>query len=505
MILGAGIVQGAGMDWIDRLAEHATPDAPAIVDHDLRQITYGALAARVDATAGHLADQGLRPGDRLVLLAENCADYIILLLAAARLRAWPVPVNARVTAPELDGVLIHAGPALIACTTAASDDAAAHAARLGAKTMADTPGVALLARPGAQIEPVSDDPTRQVGALLYTSGTTGAPKAVMLSHASLAFNARTACRMRAMTSRDRLLLALPSTHIMALSTAILASLQAGACLHLLPRFAPGPVLTALRDGVTLMPAVPAMYDALLRHLAATGAELDAPHLRQIGTGGAPLDPGWKARIEGVFGLTLNNGYGLTEAGPGISSTLLGPARTDGSVGHAYPDCDIRLEGENADGVGELLVRGPNVMLGYYRNPQATAATITPDGFLRTGDLARIDADGAIHIVGRAKELIIRSGFNIYPPEVEAALSGCPGVVQVAVAGRAVPGNEEVVAFVLSDGTLTEQTLRDWAGPRLTAYKRPQHVVFVDDLPMTAAGKVKKPELLARHAAAFGHV
>jgi len=487
------------MDWIDTLAAGAAPGTPALCDALGATVSYGALDAGVQAMAERLAAHGLRPGDRMVLLAENCADYIVLLLAAARLRAWPVPVNARVSAPELDAVLAHAQPALVAFATAASADAAGHAARLGADGVGD---VALLACPGTQPEPVSDDPARQVGVMLYTSGTTGAPKGVMLSHATLAYNARTACRMRAMTSRDRLLLVLPGTHVMALSTAILAALNAGACLHLLPRFSPPAVLAALAGGATIMPAVPAMYDALLRHLSATGQRLDAPRLRQIGTGGAPLDPGWKARIEAAFGLTLNNGYGLTEAGPGISSTLLGPARRDGSVGHAYPECDIRLDAPGPDGAGELLVRGPNVMLGYYRNPDATAATITPDGFLRTGDLARIDADGAIHIVGRAKELIIRSGFNVYPPEVEAALSGCPGVVQVAVAGRAVPGNEEVVAFVLSDGTLTEAALRAWGADRLTAYKRPQHVVFVEALPMTPAGKVKKPELLARHAAAL---
>ncbi len=484
------------MAWIDRIFEGAAPQSVAVIDHDGSGLTYAALADRIEAMAGTLAALGLCGGDRMLLLAENSADYITLLMAAARLRAWPVPVNARITAPELDAITAHAEPALIACATAASAEAAAHAARLGAVAQG---GVAFLPRPGTLPEPVADDPARQVGAMLYTSGTTGAPKGVMLSHLSLDFNAAMACRMRGMTADDRLLLALPGTHIMALSTAILASLRAGACLQLLPRFTPQAVLAALAEGATILPAVPAMYDALLRHLASSGASLIAPRLRQIGTGGAPLDPGWKRRIEAAFGLTLNNGYGLTEAGPGIASTLLGPRREDGSVGHPYPDCEIRLDAPGADGVGELLVRGPNVMLGYFRDAQATAQAITAEGFLRSGDLARIDPDGAIHITGRAKELIIRSGFNIYPPEVEAALSGCPGVVQVAVAGRAVPGNEEVVAFVLSDGSLTEAALRAWAAERLAGYKRPQHVILVDEMPMTAAGKVRKPALLALHA------
>jgi len=383
-----------------------------------------------------------------------------------------------------------------------SQAAQAHADACGGAPCGQAAGwpLVLTTDPEARAEPDDSTPETRVAVMLYTSGTTGQPKGVMLTHANLDFNAMMAARMREMVPDDTILVVLPGTHVMALSTAILAALRAGASMRLLPRFAPQPVLDALADGVSIMPAVPAMYDQILRHLDATGTALKAPRLRLIGTGGAPLDPGWKARIEARFGLVLNNGYGLTEAGPGISSTSLGPPRNDSSVGPAYPDCEIRIDNPASDGVGELLVRGPNVMKGYYRNPEATAQAIDAEGFLRTGDLARQDADGALHIVGRNKELIIRSGFNIYPPEVEAALSGCPGVVQVAVAGRPVPGNEEVIAFAITDGTVTPEALRDWARARLAGYKVPRHVLIVADMPMTAAGKVRKHELLARHAA-----
>lgn len=483
------------MSWIDRISDSASPGSPALCDGDGEWISHGALQDRVARQAEALAAQGLGAGDRMMLVAENGAEFVTLFLAAARLRAWAVPVNARLTAGELDRLIAHADPRLIAYTARISPAAAEHAAR---RCAGDTPE----SRPGATREPASDDPARQVAAMLYTSGTTGAPKGVMLSHRTLAFNAEIATRMRALTARDELLLVLPCTHIMALSTVILAALRAGARLRLMPRFSPEVVLDALARGASILPMVPAMYDALLRHLDSTGQPLAAPALRQIGTGGAPLDPGWKRRIEARFGLVLNNGYGLTEAGPGIASTLLGPPRSDSSVGHPYPGCEIRLDGCGSDGAGELLVRGPNVMLGYFRDPKATAQAITSEGFLRTGDLARIDGDGAIHIVGRAKELIIRSGFNVYPPEIESALAACPGVVQVAVAGRAVPGNEEIVAFVTTDGSLTEAALRDWARAQLTGYKRPQHLVFVDAMPMTAAGKVRKQELLAQYDGAL---
>lgn len=488
--------------WIDQIARGHDPDTCAIIDHDGARLSYGALETAVADAAACLRGQGVRPGDRVLLAAENCALFVVVLLAVVRLRAWCVPVNARMGASELDAIIAHAGPRACVFTTAASADAQAHAVRLGAVERGKVAGAVLVlsADPHARAEPQDQTPEAQVAAMLYTSGTTGQPKGVMLTHTNLAFNAMMAARMRALTPDDEVLVVLPGTHVMALSTAILAALMAGARMRLLARFTPQAVLDALADGVSIMPAVPAMYDQILRHLDASGASLDAPDLRLIGTGGAPLDPGWKARIEARFGLVLNNGYGLTEAGPGISSTALGPARADSSVGYVYPDCAVRIDSPAADGVGELLVRGPNVMKGYYRNAQATAQVIDAEGFLHTGDLARMDPDGALHIVGRNKELIIRSGFNVYPPEVEAVLSACPGVIQAAVAGRPVPGNEEVIAFAITDGTLSAQALRDWARDRLTGYKVPAHVVLVREMPVTAAGKVRKHELLARHAA-----
>lgn len=488
--------------WIDQIAREHDPRSCAIIDHDGTRQSYGALETAVDTAATVLRANGVGAGDRVLLVAENCAQFVVVLLAVARLRGWCVPVNARTGAAELDAIIAHAGPRASVFTTAASPDAQAHAARLGAVEHAPVAGAALVltSDPHAHAEPQDRTPEAQVAAMLYTSGTTGQPKGVMLTHANLAFNAMMAARMRALTPGDEILVVLPGTHVMALSTAILASLQGGARMRLLARFNPQTVLAALAEGVTIMPAVPAMYDQLLRHLDQNGAPLDAPALRLIGTGGAPLDPGWKARIEARFGLNLNNGYGLTEAGPGISSTALGPARADSSVGYVYPDCSIRIDAPSADGVGELLVRGPNVMKGYYRNPEATAQAIDAEGFLCTGDLARLDGDGALHIVGRNKELIIRSGFNVYPPEVEAVLTACPGVIQAAVAGRRVAGNEEVIAFAVTDGTLSAEALRNWARDRLTGYKVPSHVQLVSEMPMTAAGKVRKHELLARHAA-----
>lgn len=485
------------MRWVDDLTTTAPTTATALIDHDGTVLDYGTLNAATADCAQAMRDHGVQPGDRVLVVAENSALLVVAFLAAMRLRAWCIPVNARVTGPELDAIRADAGPRLMLFTDDASTDAGAHAARLGAIRGATVLGRALtlLADPRVQAEPEQETPERQVAALIYTSGSTGTPKGVMLSHANLMFNALVTARARGFGPDDEIVLALPCTHIMALSTALLAALSVGATVRLQPRFTVEGLLEALAGGASIMSGVPPMFEQMLRKIDAGAVAFSAPRLRMIGSGGAPLDPALKARVEARFGLTLNNGYGLTEAGPGVASTVFGPVRSDGSIGYVYPECEARIDAPSADGVGELLFRGPGVMLGYYHNPDATAAAFTEDGFLRTGDLARIDPDGALHLVGRSKELIIRSGFNVYPPEVEAALMACPGVVQAAVVGRTVPGNEEVLAFVTTDGSTDAAAIATQLRDRLAPYKRPQQVIVVPAMPLTAAGKIRKPALL----------
>jgi acyl-CoA synthetase (AMP-forming)/AMP-acid ligase II len=198
----------------------------------------------------------------------------------------------------------------------------------------------------------------------------------------------------------------------------------------------------------------------------------------------------------LLGLPLHNGYGLTEAAPTVSQTRLDAPRADTSVGHAIPGVEVRIDG-TAGEPGKLWVRGPNVMQGYYRDPAGTAAVLGPDGWLDTGDLARRDADGALFIAGRSKELIIRSGFKVYPLEVETVLNAHPAVTLSAVVGRPLPdGNEEVLAFVqpAAGSVLTAADMADWACARLAPYKRPARIVFMDSLPAAASGKVLKHQL-----------
>jgi acyl-CoA synthetase (AMP-forming)/AMP-acid ligase II len=258
---------------------------------------------------------------------------------------------------------------------------------------------------------------------------------------------------------------------------------------------------ALAEGVTMCQGVPAMYTKYLDHLAHAGRAHVAPALRAIYCGGSPLAASVKRAVEAAFGLTLHNGYGLTEAAPTVTQTRHEAPRSDCSVGPALPGVELRIvtaEGRDAapGEVGELWVRGPNVMQGYYRDTRSTAEALREGGWLTTGDLARIEPDGAVHIEGRLKELIIRSGFNVFPVEVEAVLNAHPGVSQSAVVGRQVEGNEEVVAFVepVAGARLEPAAIAAFAADRLAPYKRPAEVIVLEKLPAAASGKVLKGRL-----------
>jgi acyl-CoA synthetase (AMP-forming)/AMP-acid ligase II len=286
---------------------------------------------------------------------------------------------------------------------------------------------------------------------------------------------------------------------------LLGALLSGATLYLSPRFDPVAALATLdKDRLTVMLGAPAMFSLLLEYTKMKGiTSRKFPALRIISSSGAPLHAAVKADVEKLFGLPLHNGYGVTECSPNISQASVEEPRTDTSVGRILPGVEVKFVGPDGrpvpEGeVGELRVRGPNVMKGYYHAPEETAAAMDAQGWFNTRDLARIE-DGYLFIVGRTKELIVRFGFNVYPAEVEAVLNNHPQVLRSAVIGKTVAGvdgGEEVIAFVQTapGSPLTATDIADHAAQQLAPYKRPSQILLVPSMPLTPTGKVMKEEL-----------
>jgi len=495
--------------WAER-----TPDRMALVETS-GSWTYRQLDAVVTQTRAWLRESGVRPGDRVLLVCENCRAFVAILLALTGMDAWPVLANARLSAPEIDAIRDHCGARRVIYMTSVSPQATQHAKRHGA-VIAEVAGLGPIgfgpASETVEPEPIATNSVDRVAALIYTSGTTGLPKGVVLTHRNLLFIAAVSAQIRSLTPDDRLYGVLPMSHAVGLSVVLLGTLLSGATLYLAPRFDPVAALAALeRDRLTIVLGVPAMFALWADYAKTKGmcGPLKFPALRIISSSGAPLQAAVKAAVESLFGMILHNGYGVTECSPTIAQARVEEPRIDLSVGRILPGVEIRLVGADgkqvADGeVGELSVHGPNVAKGYYRAPEETAAAIDPDGWFNTRDLARVEG-GHLFIVGRTKELIVRFGMNVYPAEVEAVLNTHPAVVRSAVIGRSVQGvegGEEVIAFVqLAPGSAaTVAEIADHAGKNLAPYKRPSQILLLPELPVGPTGKVRKDEL-AKLAAA----
>jgi len=483
----------------------SAPDRVALVDGG-RAWTYGELDNAVRDTATWLTKSDIRPGDRVMLVCENCVASVVLYLACTTIDAWPVIVNAKLSDREIDEIAAHSAPRRMIFTTGVSPKARAHATRLGATSVdpATFGAIAVTAlNESATAEPIDATPDQNIAALIYTTGTTGKPKGVMLTHRNLMFVAKASAKARALTSDDRVYAVLPISHILGLTGVLLGSLVSGASVYLTSRFDPAAALKAIEhDRLSVMIGTPSMYALLCEYAARTKREIVKPALRLISSAGAPLDAATKANTERTFGQTLHNGYGITECSPTITLTSLNAPRSDCAIGRVLPGIETRLvDGESNDvaagETGELWIRSPGVMKGYYRAPEETVQALTPDGWFKSGDLARFD-DGNLFIVGRAKDLIIRFGFNVYPAEVEGVLNGFEGVARSAVIGIKNGDSEDVIAFVQPSpgASLTEAALADYAAANLAPYKRPSKITLLDVLPMSPAGKVLKSELAA---------
>ncbi|WP_030978545.1 long-chain-fatty-acid--CoA ligase [Streptomyces sp. NRRL S-1824] len=465
-------------------------DAPAIRLGDTL-LTYAELDEASARVAGLLRDRGVQPGDRVGCMLPNVPQFAAVYYGILRVGAVVVPMNVLLKSREVAFYLGDSQAKLVLAWHGFAEDAVAGAATAGTECLLVTPGEfeTLLAATTPQAG-MAERGASDTAVILYTSGTTGTPKGAELTHANLTSNTQVSIDLFSLTADDVVLGALPLFHVFGQTCGLNASIAAGACLALVPRFDAHAVLeTIQRQQVSIFQGVPTMYVALLSH--PERATFDVDSLRLCVSGGSALPVEVLHAFEAEFGCIIVEGYGLSETSPVASFTHPGRVRKPGSIGQPVDGVEMRLL-DVSDGVGEIAIRGHNVMKGYWGRPEATAAAIDTDGWFRSGDLAQVDEDGYYFIVDRKKDLIIRSGYNVYPREIEELLYTHPAVREAAVVGIPHPalGKEVCAAVALKDGaTATPGELREHVKAQAAAYKYPRHVWITAELPKTSTGKI----------------
>ena len=473
-------------------------DAPCLRLPDRADWLYGDLESQASRAAGVLAQLGVKPGDRVVTQTEKTPEAVALYLGCLKTGAVYVPLNMGYTAVEIEYFLSDAEPALVVCGPSA---------RFGGVRLEtlDASGEGSFAQQMALADPCQSTVDRaedDVAAIVYTSGTTGRPKGAMLTHGNLASNARTLCGAWGWRSDDVLLHALPIFHVHGLFVALHCVFVGGGSMLFLPRFDADAVIEHL-PAATVMMGVPTFYTRLL---ASDDLTRDAcRRMRLFISGSAPLSAQTFSAFEARTGHRILERYGMSETLMNTSNPLVGE-RVGGTVGFPLPGVEARIAdgGGGQEQVGEIQVRGPNVFKGYWRMPDKTAEEFTSDGFFRTGDLGSMDGEGRVSIVGRAKDLIISGGYNVYPKEVETLIDAMPEVSESAVIGVPHPDfGEGVVAVVVPrggpvDAAMIDAVLKD----KLARFKQPKRVVCVEDLPRNVMGKVQKNALRERFSKLF---
>ena len=486
---------------IEAKERHA--DRTALRCDDL-QLSYASFVAAVARLATLLERAGVEPGDRVGVMLPNTPAFAIVFYGIIYRGAVAVPMNPLLKAREVAYYLNNSGAKALFATPAFADEATAGAAEARARCwLVDDAGLAELIEdlPGKDApEPRDDD---DVAVILHTSGTTGKPKGAMLTHRNLSRNAEVSVRTLIETGPgDVVMGCLPLFHVFGLTCGLISSVHAGTTLTLLPRFHPVKALEVIeRDAVTVFQGVPTMYSALLG-VADEATPESMRSLRVCVSGGAALPVQVLTDFEKAFACTVLEGYGLSESSPVAAFNHPGRPRKVGSIGTPIEGVQMRVV--DLDGAevpqgeaGEIQIRGHNVMKGYWNLSDATKAAITPDGWLATGDVGRVDEHGYFYIVDRTKDMIIRGGYNVYPREIEEVLYEHPAVAEAAVIG--IPhdslGEEVGAAVALKEGAVTTpEELREYVKARVAAYKYPRQVWLVDALPKGPTGKVQKRDI-----------
>jgi long-chain acyl-CoA synthetase len=484
-------------------AEHG--DRPALKLDDA-VVTYAQLDDGAARVAAMLRDKGIEPGDRVGIMLPNVPYFGVIYYGILRAGGVVVPMNPLLKGREVKFYLEDPGAKLLFAWGGFEEAARTGADDAGAELVLVKPGeferLAAGYEPDGEVAERADDDT---AVLLYTSGTTGTPKGAELTHANLRRNCELAARTLAKASEEDVLLgALPLFHSFGQTCGLNAAVSVGACLSMIPRFDPGKALEIIqRDGVTIFQGVPTMYHAMLAADARDSADVSS--LRACMSGGAAMPVEVMKEFEEAFGCEVLEGYGLSETSPVASFNHPGQERKPGSIGTPIEGVEMKLvdedgndvEGTGQEAVGEIAIRGHNIMKGYWGKPEATEEVLDDDGWFRSGDMAYKDDDGYFFIVDRKKDMIIRGGYNVYPREIEEVLYEHPAVSEAAVVGVPDPkmGEEVGAAVVLKEGEDADaDELRDYVKERVANYKYPRKIWFPDELPKGPTGKILKREI-----------
>jgi len=468
---------------------------------DELEMSYRALDLASARVAGLLRERGVEPGDRVGLMLPNVPEFAVVYYGVLRAGAVVVPMNVLLKQREVAFYLSDSGARMLFAWHGFAEEAEAGARGTDAECVFVVPSE--FARLISAAEPASDLADRapdDTAVILYTSGTTGTPKGAELTHSNLSSNVAAVVKLHSFGEDDVLLGALPLFHSFGQTCSMNSAIAAGATLSLIARFDPGRALDIIeRDRATVFQGVPTMYSAILHHPQREA--FDVSTLRVCVSGGASLPAEVLRSFEEAFGCTLLEGYGLSETSPVASSNRTDRERRPGSVGMPIEGVSMRIVDESGADLpvgsrGEIVIRGPNVMKGYWGRPDATAEAIR-DGWFRTGDVGVMDEDGYFYVVDRLKEMIIRGGYNVYPREIEEVLYEHPAIAEAAVVG--VPddkmGEEVGAAVVLKSGEdVSADELREYVKGEVASYKYPRKIWLVDELPKGPTGKILKREV-----------
>jgi len=462
-------------------------------------LNYAAMNQLSQRVAGLLRAKGIEQGDRVCVMLPNVPHFAMVYYAILRLGAIVVPMNVLLTSREITHYMNDSGAKLILVWNDFAAEAVAAGEETGVEVQKVDPGPFLELVGGSDpVEEIAEVQPDDTAVVLYTSGTTGTPKGAELTHNNIGSNIESILGLFGPSEEDVVFGALPLFHIFGQTVGMNVVVKVGAELTLLPRFDPEKALEIIqRDKVTIFMGVPTMYAALLH--TADKDKYDISSLRLCVSGGAALPGEILKAFEEEFGSPIIEGYGLSETSPVATFGRLDMEQKPGTIGVPIENVEVRLVDDDGNVVGvgdkgELQVKGPNVMKGYWNMPEATAKAIDPDGWFSTGDVATVDEDGYYSIVDRKKEMILRGGYNVYPREIEEVLYEHPAVREAAVIG--IPHDdlgEEICAVIsLKDGeSATEDEIRSFAKERVAAYKYPRHIQIIDDLPKGPTGKIFK--------------